>query len=227
MAAVPWRRVARSRPRSPGAVRGTRCRGVSGEQSDSHGLPAWRIRGEVQHLSAPPQVRALIAAVCKTVGSTLSNRWSAGQQTLPSWDGLGARMADMAPFMTVVHDRARAPSRQGGCGINPVGHAAPVTPGHPEIGHQLQELRYLALRNSAAEPRPNPHRSPTTPLHDGRSPQKPHGLKTAHSGTLVMRVKGTENSRSAASMRVSWAVGAFPDVCSQDDRAPEKRKLEP
>jgi hypothetical protein len=33
--------------------------------------------------------------------------------------------------------------------------------------------------------------------------------ETAHSGTLVMRVKSAENSRSAALMRVSWAVGAF------------------
>jgi hypothetical protein len=40
-----------------------------------------------------------------------------------------------------------------------------------------------------------PHRNPTD--------------ETAHSGTLVIRVKGTENSRSAAWMRVSWAVGAF------------------
>jgi hypothetical protein len=49
--------------------------------------------------------------------------------------------------------------------------------------------------------------------------------ETAHSGTLVMRVKDTENSRSTAMMRVSWAVGAFPGKCSQDDRAPEKRKV--
>jgi hypothetical protein len=40
-----------------------------------------------------------------------------------------------------------------------------------------------------------PHRNPTD--------------ETAYSGTLVMRVKGTENSRSAALMRVSGAVGAF------------------
>ena len=49
--------------------------------------------------------------------------------------------------------------------------------------------------------------------------------ETAHSGTLVMRIKGTENSRSAASMRVSWAVGAFRGKCSRGDRATEKRKL--
>jgi hypothetical protein len=33
--------------------------------------------------------------------------------------------------------------------------------------------------------------------------------ETAHSGTLVMRVKGTENSQLAALMRVSRAVGAI------------------
>ena len=42
---------------------------------------------------------------------------------------------------------------------------------------------------------PDPHRNPTD--------------ETAHSGTLVMYVKDTENSQPAASMRVSWAVGAF------------------
>jgi hypothetical protein len=63
------------------------------------------------------------------------------------------------------------------------------------------------LRDTAADP----HRNPTD--------------ETAHSGTLVMRVKGTENSRSSASMRVSWAAGAFPGKCSQDDRAPEKEKV--
>ena len=47
------------------------------------------------------------------------------------------------------------------------------------------------LSDTAADP----HRNPTD--------------ETAHSGTLVMRVKDTENSRSAASMRVSWAVGGF------------------
>jgi hypothetical protein len=80
-----------------------------------------------------------------------------------------------------------------------------VTLGYPEIGHQLRELRYLVLHAGSAEPPTeapqlrdtvaDPHRNPTD--------------ETAHSGTLVMRVKGTENSRSAASMRVSWAVGAF------------------
>jgi hypothetical protein len=63
------------------------------------------------------------------------------------------------------------------------------------------------LSDTAADP----HRNPTD--------------ETAHSGTLVMRVKDTENSRSAASMRVSWAVGGFPGKCSRGDRPPEKRKL--
>jgi len=42
-----------------------------------------------------------------------------------------------------------------------------------------------------------------------------------------MRVKGTENSRPTAPMRVSWAglLEPFPGKCSRDDRAPEKQKL--
>jgi hypothetical protein len=53
-----------------------------------------------------------------------------------------------------------------------------------------------------------PHRNPTTPRHGGDPHSNPTD-ETAHSGTLVMRVKGTENSRLAALMRVSWAVEAF------------------
>ncbi len=45
---------------------------------------------------------------------------------------------------------------------------------------------------------PDPHRNPTD--------------ETAHPGTLVMRGKDTENSRSAAPMRVSWAVGGLFQV---------------
>ena len=90
---------------------------------------------------------------------------------------------------------------------------APVTLGYPESGHQEPEARGTwypvpgrpgqsgasasptetpQLRDTAADP----HRNPTD--------------ETAHSGTLVMHVKDTRNSQSAASMRVSWAVGAFP-----------------
>jgi hypothetical protein len=50
------------------------------------------------------------------------------------------------------------------------------------------------LSDTAADP----HRNPTD--------------ETAHSGTLVMRVKDTENSRSAAYTPVSWAVGGFLQV---------------
>ena len=60
-----------------------------------------------------------------------------------------------------------------------------------KLGKAVRAHRNPQARDTAADP----HRNPTD--------------ETAHSGTLVMRVKGTENSRSAASMRVSWAVGAF------------------
>jgi hypothetical protein len=57
-----------------------------------------------------------------------------------------------------------------------VGSAGPVT-GFGEPPAEIPQLR---------EEVPVPHRNPTD--------------ETAHSGTLVMRVKGTENSESAASM---------------------------
>ena len=82
----------------------------------------------------------------------------------------------------------------------------PCRVGLAQSGASASPTETPQLSDTAADP----HRNPTD--------------ETAHSGTLVMGVKGTENSRSAASMRVSWAVGVFPGKCSQDDRAPEKRK---
>ena len=105
--------------------------------------------------------------------------------------------------------RTAAQSRQRG--ITSGGQDAPVTLSYLESVISLRKLRHLVpyiglgwtaqgflrahrnpqLRDAAA----GPHRNPTD--------------ETTHSGTLVMRVKGTENSRSAAPMRVSWTVGAF------------------
>jgi hypothetical protein len=74
----------------------------------------------------------------------------------------------------------------------PEGLGYPV-PGRPgQSGASASPTETPQLSDTAADP----HKNPTD--------------ETAQSGTLVMRVKGTENSRSAASMRVSWAVGAFP-----------------
>ena len=74
-------------------------------------------------------------------------------------------------------------------------------PGRPaQSGASASPTEIPQLSDTTADP----HRNPTD--------------ETAHSGTLVMRVKDTENSRSAASMRVSWE-------CSRGDRPPEKRKL--
>ena len=87
------------------------------------------------------------------------------------------------------------------------GHVAPVTPGYSESGHQDPGSRYCRV-GRASQGSCETHRNPTTPRHGGRSPQESRG----RNGTLrytFMRVKGTENSRSAASMRVSWAAGAF------------------
>ena len=66
-------------------------------------------------------------------------------------------------------------------------------------------------------------RTPQTsasPRHGCRSHRNPTD-EAARSGTHVVHVKHTENTPSAASMRVSWAVGDFPGRCSRDDRAPE------
>ena len=64
--------------------------------------------------AAYSQARPGIAAVCKTVGSTLRNRWSAGQSTLPSWDGLRAGMADMGVVRDACTRRSLRPSRRSG-----------------------------------------------------------------------------------------------------------------
>jgi hypothetical protein len=84
-------------------------------------------------------------------------------------------------------------------------------PGHRVSGRPDRASASPTEAPQACDTVADPHRNPTD--------------ETAHSGTLVIRVKGTENSRSAASMRVSWAVGVFPGKCSQDDRTPEKRKV--
>jgi hypothetical protein len=97
-------------------------------------------------------------------------------------------------------------------GINAWLACRPVTLGYPESDHQHQEVGVPGCpcvgwpgksRGSCGptetpqvcDTAADPHRNPTD--------------ETAHSGTLVMPLKGTRNSWSAASMRVSWAVGAF------------------
>ena len=78
-----------------------------------------------------------------------------------------------------------------GSGHQPPEVALPDRLAGAESGASASPTETPQLRDTAVDP----HRNPTD--------------ETAHSGTLVMRVKGTENSRSAASMRVSWAVGVF------------------
>jgi hypothetical protein len=103
-----------------------------------------------------------------------------------------------------------------------------VTLGYPGSGHQDPQADgiraavpgRLGQSGASASPTETPQLSDTA----ADSPRNPTD-ETAHSGTLVVRVKGTENGRSAAPMRMSWAVGVFSRECSQDDRAPEKRKV--
>ena len=61
-------------------------------------------------------------------------------------------------------------------------------------GRADQGFREPAEAAQARDTVADPHRNPTD--------------QTADFGTLVMRVKGTENSQSAAYMRASWAAGA-------------------
>ena len=133
---------------------------------------------------------------------------------------------DRTPYPYATHIRklcAAVPARRhitrqcraeifGRRGITSGGLVGPVTLGYSRSDHQHPGVRVpgcpVSVRpgksGASASPTeipqlrdtaPDPHRNPT----DG----------TAHSGTLVMRVKSTENSRSSASMRVSWAFGAF------------------
>jgi len=102
-----------------------------------------------------------------------------------------ASSRSMTAVRRSAHCQLQEPAR------GPGHHQPPAVPGHPVPGRPDKSRASASptetpqLRDTA----PDPHRNPTD--------------ETAHSGTLVMRVKGTENSRSAASMRVSWAVGAF------------------
>src|SRR6185437_5277807 len=96
--------------------------------------------------------------------------------------------------------KARNQLRRAGAlvtlGYSESGHQPP--PGVAVPGHRVWECRagqgFLRVPQ-ACDTVADPHRNPTD--------------ETAHSGTLVMPVKGTENSRSAAYMRVSWATKAF------------------
>jgi hypothetical protein len=90
-----------------------------------------------------------------------------------------------------------------------------VTLGYSEVVISLRKLRYRTGPDRLAERGLAESRAPASPTDTPQlrdtvgDPHMNPTDETAHSGTLVMRVKGTENSRPAALMRVSWAVGAF------------------
>jgi hypothetical protein len=88
-------------------------------------------------------------------------------------------------------------------------------PGRAGLREEWSRAAEVAVPGCPGSGRPGKPGAPVSPTETpqvGDTVADPQGNptdETAHSGTLVMRVKGTENSRSAASMRVSWAVGAF------------------
>jgi len=98
-----------------------------------------------------------------------------------------------------AHDGRQAPQHSAG-------HQEPAR--GPEHHHPPSGTR--VPRPGPAEPvrgLASPAEPPATSRHGGRSHRNPTD-ETAHSGTLVMRVKATENSRSAAPM-LKVSLGKF------------------
>ena len=95
----------------------------------------------------------------------------------------------------------------------------PMTLGYSDV-RQLPEVGGIWSRvRPPAESEPPASPTETAQVRDTvADPDRNPTDETAHSGTLVMRVKCTENSRSPAWMRVNWAVGAFSSKCSRGDR---------
>ncbi len=150
-------------------------------------------------MAAPPQAFYEATAVCRTGRSV---RARTPRITDHRVHGIGVRcgITSGAEAALVTLDYSDASSASGSCGTGSVGRAESEAPASPTDTPPQ-------VRDTAA----GPHRNPTD--------------ETAHSGTLVMRVKSTENTPSAAPIRASWADGVFPGKRSRDDRAPEKRKL--
>jgi len=101
-----------------------------------------------------------------------------------------------------------------GAELRQTGQVAPVTLGYLGSGHPDPEVEvggtWVRRAGRSAQSWASASPTETPQLSDtAADPHRNPTDETAHSGTLVMRVKGTENSRSTASMRVSRAVGAF------------------
>jgi hypothetical protein len=97
-------------------------------------------------------------------------------------------------------------------GITTGGQVAPVTLGYLGSSHQDPEVGGTWVPRAGRSAQSWASASPTETPQLSDTAADPHRNptdETAHSGTLVMPVKRTENSRSATSMRVNWAVGAF------------------
>ena len=96
--------------------------------------------------------------------------------------------AGIWPEVPQVRSRTRHSSKSG---------ADVLTLGYPESDNKQPEAGVPGCPCRLArqvEGLLRAHRNPTSPRHGGRSHRNPTD-EMAHSGTLVMRVKGTENSR--------------------------------
>ena len=120
--------------------------------------------------------------------SLLSLRWQAGTAAKSHCDGPDRRVVPLRRSWT-------APGAAGG---------RAERPGRPRTGHGGRRGR--PARDT---PQTQVVLACLHPIGCAPCDNEP-----AHSGTSVIPVKGTESSRAAVPMRVSWAAGDFPGKCS-------------
>ncbi len=80
--------------------------------SDLVSAIVWRMRGEIQETAAYLQFRLRIVAVCKTVGSTMRSRWSAGPVKSFRAGVTSRRNGCSAPVLAVDFSLSCEPNRR-------------------------------------------------------------------------------------------------------------------
>ena len=181
--------------------------------TDRHGLAHWT--GEAGDVAGARDRYAALLPIRERVSGpehpdTLYIRGNLAILTGEAGDAAGARTG--TPRCCQCSSESWAPSIHK---PSPHARTSPTGPGEQGAKHRRCEV---ATASSPARPgRSGLLASPTEipqPRDTAADPHRNPRDETAHSGTLVMCVKGTENSRSSASMRVSWAVGALFQVCA-------------